>query len=170
MAAKQHIWLKNALNELGLKHIPSALSYDNNSINDLAHNPRVGDYSKHIDVQYHFTRELVECSELMILRIDSNDNSADICTKALKPDAFFKHYNCIMSNDWEGVLKRYFIRTSSILLISLFPKLIHMLPHSECRYSYLFMLMSILYYIWSCQSSISCFSYILLTDTRWWYK
>ena len=50
MAAKQHIWLRNALNELGLKDIPSALSCDNNGANDLAHNPRVGDLSKHIDI------------------------------------------------------------------------------------------------------------------------
>ena len=99
MAAKQHIWLKNALNKLGLKDIPSALSCNNNGANDLAHNPRVGDCSKHIDVQYHFTRELVECGTLTILRIDSNDNPADICTKALKPDAFFRHYNCIIGND-----------------------------------------------------------------------
>ena len=96
MAAKQHIWLKNPLNELGLKDIPSALSCDNNGANDPAHNSRVGDRSKHIDVQYHFTRELVERSELTILHIDSEDNSADICTKALKLDAFFWHYNCIM--------------------------------------------------------------------------
>ena len=82
-----------------MKDITSALSYDNNGTNDLAHNPRVGDYSKHIDVQYHFTRELVECGELTILRIDAEDNPADICTKALKSDAFFWHYNCIMGKD-----------------------------------------------------------------------
>ena len=35
----KHVWLKNILNELGLKHIPSALSCDNNGANDLAHNP-----------------------------------------------------------------------------------------------------------------------------------
>ena len=87
------------MNELGLKDIPSALSCDNNGAKDLAHNPRVGDCSKHIDIAYHFTRELVEKGELTILRIDSDDNPADICTKALKPDAFFWHYNRIMGND-----------------------------------------------------------------------
>ena len=74
------------MNELGLKDVPSTLSYDNNSANDLAHNPQVGNYSKDIDVQYHFTKELVEHSELTILCINSNDNPADIYTKA---DAFF---------------------------------------------------------------------------------
>ena len=83
MAAKQHVWLKNALNELGLKDIPSALSYNNNGVNDLAHNSWVGAYSKHIDVQYYFTREIVERGKLTILCIDSHDNPADICTKAL---------------------------------------------------------------------------------------
>ena len=169
MAAKQHIWLKNALNDLGLKDIPSALSCYNNGANDQAQNPQVGNRSKHIDVQYHFTRELVERGELTILRIDSDDNPANICTKALKLDAFFRHYNSIMGKDWEGVLKQYFIRTSSVLLISLFPNLIHLLPCSECCYPYLFTLMSILYYIWSYQPNVSCFSYVLLADTRWSY-
>ena len=71
--------------------------------------------------------------------------------------------NCYM-------LKTYFIRTSSILLISLFPNLIHLLPCSDCRCSSLFMLISILYYIQSCQPNVSCFSYVLLVDIRWSYK
>ena len=53
-----------------------------------------------------------------------------------------------------NVFQRYFIRTSSVPLISLFPNLIHLLPCSECRYSYLFTLISILYYIRSCQPNI----------------
>ena len=95
------------MNELGLKDIPSALFCDNNStLNNLAYNPRVGDHSKHIDVQYYFTRELVECGELIILRIDSNNNPVNIYTKALKLDTFFQYYNCIIDNDWEGILKK----------------------------------------------------------------
>ena len=72
------MWLKNNLNKLGLKDIPSTLSYDNNGVNDLAYNPQVRDRSKHLDIQYHFTRELVKHGKLTILYINSNNNPADI--------------------------------------------------------------------------------------------
>jgi hypothetical protein len=82
-AAKQHIWLKRALTELGYHNIPSALSCDNMGSIDLSENPRIGDRSKHIDIAYHFIRELVEIGALTILHIPSKLNPADLCTKAL---------------------------------------------------------------------------------------
>ena len=42
-AAKQHIWLKRALTELGYHNIPSALSCDNMGSIDLSENLRIGD-------------------------------------------------------------------------------------------------------------------------------
>ena len=82
-AAKQYIWLKQALTELGYHNIPSALSCDNMGSIDLSENPRIRDRSKHIDIAYHFIRELVEMGALTILHILSKLNPADLCTKAL---------------------------------------------------------------------------------------
>src|SRR5690606_40950205 len=51
MTVKYHIWLKNALFEL-LKDssIPSAVFADNMSAIDIAHNRKVNDRSKYIDI------------------------------------------------------------------------------------------------------------------------
>ena len=81
-AAKHHIWLERALIELCYHNIPSALSCDNKGSIDLTENARIGDRSKHIDIAYHFIRELVENGALTILHIPSKLNPADLCTKA----------------------------------------------------------------------------------------
>ena len=82
-AAKQHIWLKRALTELGYYNISSTLSCDNMGSIDLSENPRIGDQSKHINIAYHFICKLVEMGALTILHILSKLNPTDLCTKAL---------------------------------------------------------------------------------------
>ncbi|XP_056159718.1 secreted RxLR effector protein 161-like [Syzygium oleosum] len=46
--------------------------------------------SKHIDVRYHFIREQVKEKEIEISHVKSEDQVADIFTKPLKVDAFWK--------------------------------------------------------------------------------
>jgi hypothetical protein len=84
MAVKHHIWLKSSLFEL-LKDpsTPSAVFADNMSAIDIAHNRKVNDRSKHIDISYHFSREQIEEGKLTLLHVPSIDNIADICTKGL---------------------------------------------------------------------------------------
>jgi hypothetical protein len=83
MTAKHHIWLISAIGELLKDEIPSAVFADNMSAIDIAHNPKVNDRSKHIDIKYHFTRELIDEGKLVLLHVPSADNLADICTKGL---------------------------------------------------------------------------------------
>lgn len=87
LSAKQQIWLQNALRELSIKDIPSALSCDNVSSIDLSHNPRISDRSKH-NIAYHHIRELVNSGILTLLHIPGERNPADICTKALPGPRF----------------------------------------------------------------------------------
>ena len=87
-SAKHHIWLQNALMELGYRNIPSALFTDNNGASDLTINSRISDASKHIDIAYHFTYDLVEKGLLTVLHIPGEQNPADICTKALPGSRF----------------------------------------------------------------------------------
>ena len=72
------------------KDIPAALFTDNNSSIDIAHNPRLSDATKHIDIAYHFTRERIDDGSLILLHVPSAENLADICTKAL-PKPRFNH-------------------------------------------------------------------------------
>ena len=62
---------------------PSALSCDNLGTINLTENPRISDRSKHIDIAYHFIRELVENGTITILHVPGEVNSADIYTKVL---------------------------------------------------------------------------------------
>ena len=83
LAAKQYIWILRGLEQLISADIPASLSTDNNAAIVLANNPKLNDASKHIDIAYHFTRELVTDKSLTLLHINSANNLADICTKGL---------------------------------------------------------------------------------------
>lgn len=50
---------------------------------DLANNPKLNDATKHIDISYHSTRELVEDGFLTLAHVPSSNNLADICTKGV---------------------------------------------------------------------------------------
>ena len=44
--------------------------------------------SKHIEIHYHYVHESVKEKEIVITKIDSNENVADMFTKALCKDIF----------------------------------------------------------------------------------
>src|SRR5258705_4127210 len=87
-AVKHYLWLLRRLQEFGYCDITHSLSTDNTGADDLAHNPRIGDKSKHIQVAFHFTRELVENGTIVVLRTTSKENLADICTKTIVGPGF----------------------------------------------------------------------------------
>lgn len=82
-ATRQFVWIVRGLHQLVDKDIPKALMTDNQAAIDVAHNPRLNDTTKHIDIAYQFTREKVTDRSLTLLRCPSEENLADICTKAL---------------------------------------------------------------------------------------
>ena len=98
MASKQLVWLQRAMLELHLKDVPSALHCDNTGAIDMAHNPRISDRSKHIDIQYHFVRELIDNGTLTMLYIETAKNLADICTKGLPKDTHNRLRTAILHN------------------------------------------------------------------------
>ncbi|KAI1001438.1 Retrovirus-related Pol polyprotein from transposon TNT 1-94 [Podosphaera aphanis] len=83
LAAKQFIWVVDVLHRLIDKDIPATLSSDNTAAIHLAHNPKINDATKHIDMAYHFVRELIEDGLLTLHHIPTDENLADICTKGL---------------------------------------------------------------------------------------
>jgi hypothetical protein len=64
-AAKQLIWIKNGLKELGITSEMGMLGDDQGAL-ELAKNPRIHSRSKHIDVHYHFTREKLANKEFTL--------------------------------------------------------------------------------------------------------
>ena len=72
---------------------------DNDASRQLTEDHRWHSKIKHFRVHYHSTRELVNNDELVVLRIRSSENVADILTKPLGPGDFarLRHYLGIRS-------------------------------------------------------------------------
>ncbi|KAI0991574.1 hypothetical protein K3495_g16613 [Podosphaera aphanis] len=83
LATKQYIWILRGLNRFLGNTVSAAISSDNTAAIELAHNPKLNDASKHIDIAYHFTRERIEDKSLTLLHVPSADNLADICKKGI---------------------------------------------------------------------------------------
>ena len=64
--------------------------YDNNSIIKLSKNLVMHGRSKHIDVRFHFLRDLTKDGVVELKHCGTQEQIADIMTKPLKLDAFLK--------------------------------------------------------------------------------
>ena len=85
-AAKEAVWLKKFIGELGV--VPSianpiALYCDNNGAIAQAKEPRSHQRSKHILRRFHLIREIIERGDVKICRVPTDDNIADPLTKPL---------------------------------------------------------------------------------------
>ena len=84
MATREAMWLRTLLQELGFKlESPTTLNTDNQSAIQFTKNSGFHARSKHIDIQYHFVREKIISNEVIIPYCASEDNLADMLTKAL---------------------------------------------------------------------------------------
>ena len=90
-AACQGMWLHRLLSQISdIKAGPVVLYIDNKSAIDLARNPVFHGRSKHIDVRYHFIRECVENGSIVIKHVSTDQQRADVLTKAMSITKFEK--------------------------------------------------------------------------------
>lgn len=66
------------------------LYIDNKAAIDLEKNPVFHGRSKHIDIRYHFIRECVEWGEIIIKHVKTDEQRADVLTKAMSTVKFEK--------------------------------------------------------------------------------
>ena len=85
-------WLRTLIKELRifLSHIP-VIWCDNVSAITLFANPIFHSRTKHLEVDYHFTREKVLCKQLQIGFVSGRNNFTDIFTKSLPAPLFCVH-------------------------------------------------------------------------------
>jgi len=96
-------WLCCLLRDLGIRlpH-PPVIHTDSKSAIFMATNPVVRLNSRHIEVDYHFVRELIVRKAIHITYIPSERQTADIFTKALPTELFMRHRRCLNLAGVEG--------------------------------------------------------------------
>ncbi|KAH9793888.1 hypothetical protein KPL71_004697 [Citrus sinensis] len=80
-AVKEAIWLKGLLGDLGVIQENITVFCDNQSVIFLAKNQTYHARTKHIDVKYHYVREIIESGVVLLRKIDTKDNPSDMLTK-----------------------------------------------------------------------------------------
>ena len=94
------LFVMRILESIGLKvKKPMILEVDNKGAKDLAHNWTVGGRTRHVDVKYHFLRELKEGNIILVKWISQADNSSDLFTKNLAATSFEKHTKIYCSDE-----------------------------------------------------------------------
>ncbi|MCH81234.1 hypothetical protein A2U01_0002018 [Trifolium medium] len=94
--ACQSIWLKNVLSHLQVMTDEKILVHcDNSSSIKLTKNPILHGRCKHIDVRFHFLRDLTKDGVIELVHCKSQDQIADIMTKPLKFESFSKLRSCL---------------------------------------------------------------------------
>jgi len=83
-AAKQALWLRNLISEITREKPKTVtLFVDNNSAIALMKNPVFHGRSKHIDLKYHFIRECIERGQIVVRRVGTEEQKADVLTKSM---------------------------------------------------------------------------------------
>ena len=88
--AREAIWLKRLLQEIGIKVNKVPIRCDNKCAIQLVYNPENHQRTKHIDVKYFYVREQQEKGVLDISYIHTDEQIADIFTKPLLRPRFEK--------------------------------------------------------------------------------
>lgn len=89
--ACQYIWLTRLLEKLGHKGEEGSIMYcDNSSTIQLSKHFVFHGKSKHIDVKFHFLRDLVNEGTVKLKYCNTQKQIADIMTKSLKKEQFIK--------------------------------------------------------------------------------
>lgn len=80
-ATKEALWLKGITSEFGFEQKKAEIFCDSQSALCLARNSVFHERTKHIDVRLHFTRDVVADGSIVVSKIGTVENPADILTK-----------------------------------------------------------------------------------------
>jgi len=87
-ASKEMIWLQTFMEELGKKQEDNRLYCDSQSAIHLAKNPSHHERSKHIDVKFHYIRNVIGQKDVELVKVHTVENLSDMLTKALSAHRF----------------------------------------------------------------------------------
>lgn len=91
VCACQAIWMRRVLKRLShAQEGCTTIMCDNSSAIKLSRNPVLHGRSKHIDVRFHFLRDLTTNGEIELIHCGTQEQVADLMTKPLKLETFKK--------------------------------------------------------------------------------
>ena len=84
-SAREACWLRSLYNELGLlqRELPTLVLGDNEGAIAMTKNPQFHKWSKHIEIRWHWVRDLVQEGTINVESCRDPDQTADVLTKAL---------------------------------------------------------------------------------------
>nr|ABA95820.1 retrotransposon protein, putative, unclassified [Oryza sativa Japonica Group] len=90
-AVSQVVWLRRIMEDLGEKQYqPTTIYCDSKSAIAISENPVSHDRTKHIAIKYHYIREAVDRQEVKLEFCRTDEQLADIFTKALSKEKFVR--------------------------------------------------------------------------------
>ncbi|GJS05372.1 transposable element [Tanacetum coccineum] len=97
-AAKEGIWLKGLIEDLGFPQDQATVFCDSMSAICLAKDQVYHDRTKHIDVRYHFIRSE---RRIKVEKIGTQDNPADVFTKPVPLSKFRRCLDLLNIDNWK---------------------------------------------------------------------
>ena len=86
------LFVRNLLLSIGIEVVLRAMLFvDNTGAIFIAKNASTKGRTKHMDIRFHFVRELIEDNIIEIKFVKSDDNTADMFTKNMSRATLLKH-------------------------------------------------------------------------------
>ena len=86
-SACQAVWLRRILADINQEHEePTVIYCDNKAAIAMTKNPAYHGRTKHVDIRVHFIRDLVVEGKVVLQYCNTNEQVADVLTKALSRD------------------------------------------------------------------------------------
>jgi hypothetical protein len=87
-ASKEVVWLLRLCLGIGLVHQVVRIDFDSQRAIFLAKNQANHSKTKHIDIQYHFVRDMVEEKKVLLMKLDTLKNVTYSLTKYVSTEKF----------------------------------------------------------------------------------
>ncbi|GJU27109.1 putative ribonuclease H-like domain-containing protein [Tanacetum coccineum] len=84
----QVLWIQNQLLDYGFNFMNTTIFIDNQSTICIVKNPVFHQRTKHIEIRHHFIRDANEKNLIQVLKIHTDENVADLLTKAFDGPRF----------------------------------------------------------------------------------
>ncbi|KAI3808109.1 hypothetical protein L1987_24052 [Smallanthus sonchifolius] len=86
----QIIWIQNQMLDYGMNFMATPIHIDNMSAISITNNSVQHSKTKHIDIRYHFIRDQAEKKRIILTKVHTNEQYADLFTKPFD-EAKFKY-------------------------------------------------------------------------------